>query len=139
MLSRRPVDIRNPPADLDGLVDWFDRVSANLVLLEPYDREQVRLAVEAMERGMRAHLARAARGGSTSDGPESRLQGDHARFVVSIDQLQWFFRIVDRDDHGGNRQALGQYGRVLTEALRRHLADERSAGSTGVSPSAGRR
>jgi len=46
--------------------------------------------------------------------------------VTSIEQLWWFYRVVEGEDHGGHRQALGQYGRILAEALRRHRAEERA-------------
>ncbi len=56
------------------------------------------------------------------------LAADHERFRTSVQQLWWFYAIVEREDHGGNRQALGQYGRLVCEALRRHRAEERGVG-----------
>ena len=133
MLARRPVAIRDPPSEFDELVAWFDQLAANLVLLEDYPREDLRFAVDAVDRAVRAHV----RAFDERDGcranvapglapARAALDGDHARFFVSLDQLAWSFRIVEREDHGGHRQALGQYGRVLTEALRRHRQDERA-------------
>lgn len=57
-----------------------------------------------------------------------RLRADHERFETSAEQLRWFWSIVERDDHGGNRQALGQYWKILLEALARHLSEERVIG-----------
>jgi hypothetical protein len=45
--------------------------------------------------------------------------------------LRGLLRIVERDDHGGNRQALGQYGRILAEALKEHRALERPVPGQG--------
>lgn len=113
-------------------MDWFDRVSGNLVLLEEYAPGELRAAVEAMARALDAHLAESGsrpRLGVAGTGETSRaavLDADHERLRASAEQLRALLRVVERDDHGGNRQALGQYGRVLTEALRRHRRDERS-------------
>lgn len=54
----------------------------------------------------------------------ARLESDHRIFPTSIEQLEWLLQIVRNDDHGGNRQALGQYWKLLLEALTRHLDDE---------------
>ena len=54
----------------------------------------------------------------------ARLQQDHQRFQTSAEQLYWFWAIVKTDDHGGNRQALGQYWKVVLEALATHLKEE---------------
>ncbi len=133
MLARRPVEIRAPPRDFDELIAWFDQLSSNLVLLEEYPREDLRFAVGAVDRAVRAHVRDF--GGRepirrsdvpAAAGARAALDSDHARFYVSLDQLAWSFGIVDREDHGGHRQALGQYGRVLTEALRRHRRDEQA-------------
>ncbi len=132
MLARQDVEIRRPPHDFDELVDWFDRVSGNLVLLEEYAPGELRAAVEAMAHALDAHLAESGsrpRFGVVGTGETSRaavLDADHERLRASAEQLRALLRVVERDDHGGNRQALGQYGRVLTEALRRHRRDERS-------------
>jgi hypothetical protein len=128
---RPSVDIRSPPDDLDALIDWFELVSYNLVLLEEYPLEQVRSAMDAVSRAVGKHL------GSTDPTPANPRQysaaetdgahllaSDHEWFRTSLEQLWWFFAVVEREDHGGNRQALGQYGRVLSESLRRHRRDE---------------
>ncbi|MGI0071639.1 MAG: hypothetical protein ACRECT_06190 [Thermoplasmata archaeon] len=143
---RPSVDIRAPPADLDDLIDWFDRVSTNLVLLEEYPRPAIRRAIDRLERGVREHVAsfdaRLTEGGvppGTLADARAILRADHAWFSISIEQLEWFFEIVERDDHGGHRQALGQYGRVFAEALRRHRSDERAYLGPSGTGSAGRR
>ncbi len=53
-----------------------------------------------------------------------RLAQDHQRLATSENQLRWYLGIVEREPHGGNRQALGQYWRVLLEALERHRDEE---------------
>lgn len=54
-----------------------------------------------------------------------RLRRDHARFDESVAELRWYFDRVAVDAHGGNRQALGQYWRLVVEAVARHSAEER--------------
>ncbi len=129
---RPEVDIACPPGDLDALIDWFERVSYRLVLLEEYRLDEIRSALDSLDRSVRHHLRSTAtfsrrRGPSDSSDEELErlLAADHAWFRTSLDQLWWFFAVVEEDDHGGNRQALGQYGRVLAESLRRHRYIER--------------
>jgi len=118
-------------------VDSFDRLSSRLVLLSGPALEELRSAIGALDRAVRLHVARG------SAAAERRASGsaaevEHERFLVSLDQLWWFYGIVAGDDHGGHRQALGQYGRLVTEALRRHLAEERenAAGAGAAAPPA---
>lgn len=126
------VDIRHPPADLDQLVDWLEHVSYNLVLLEEYSLAEIRSALDTVTRAVEQHR------GSPLPRPEDRaarhralatranvLESDHVWFGTSLEQLWWLYGVVERDNHGGHRQALGQYGRLLAESLRRHRADER--------------
>jgi len=133
------VDLRAPPEDLDERIEWFGRVSDRLVLLEEYSLPDLVFAVGQIEASVRDHLARTeslpprpvARASGT-EGLDELLRRDHARFHVSLEQLDWLLRIVSAEDHGGNRQALGQYGRLFTEALRQHRAEERpGVGSPG--------
>jgi len=130
MLARRSVDPRAPPRDFDALVDWFDQISSNLVLLEEYPREDLGFAVAAFDAGVRQHIRSFVLSDRPRRDPRSDARelvvADHARFSVSLEQLRWSYRILESEDHGGHRQALGQYGQVLTEALRRHRRDERA-------------
>ena len=130
--SPRPeVDIHNPPGGFDALVEWFELLSYNLVLLEEYPLVDVRAAVARVAQAIERHGRSAERPPPEPD-PESRelrdlaqiLSADHDWFRISVDQLWWFFRVVEREDHTGHRQALGQYGRVLCESVRRHRAQE---------------
>jgi hypothetical protein len=128
-----PHSIGKPPADFDELVDWFDRISTDLVLLEEYPLREVRAAGREFESGVRVHVAqfeprlgpRAALPKEIADA-RAILRSDHAWFSVSLEQLEWFYGIVEHEDLGGHRQALGQYGRVVAEALRRHRSEERA-------------
>ncbi len=138
MLTRRSVEIDRPPEDIDALVDWFDRVSGNLVLLEEYPPEELRRAVEFVARAVDEHARRAdsppsaVNARDAAAGRAAVLRADHERFRTSAEQLRALSRVVENDGHGGNRQALGQYGRVLTEALRRHRREELELdGATG--------
>ena len=129
---RPEVDIARPPTGLDALIDWFERFSHQLVLLEEYPLDEIRSALDSLDRSVRDHLRSTATFGrrkgpsdSSNEELERLLATDHAWFRTSLEQLWWFFAVVEEDDHGGNRQALGQYGRVLAESLRRHRHIER--------------
>ncbi len=133
-------DVVSPPGDLDGLVEWFDRVCSGLVLLDALPLLDVRAAVTALASAVTDHCAHPggpgrppARATVVWDRSLRELAADHERFRTSVQQLWWFYGIVEREDHGGNRQALGQYGRLVCEALRRHRAEERRVGGTGPS------
>ncbi len=141
--SAPPVDIRHPPADLDALIEWFDRVAYRLVLLEEYPLSDVEAAVAAIDRGVRAHLDADRPGGilpEASAGTEgsgwqsARLGDDHERYRTSLEQLRWFLAVVQKEDHGGHRQALGQYARLVAESLRRHRAEEEGRGGGARKP-----
>jgi hypothetical protein len=138
---RPVVDIRAPPTEFDALVDWFDRLSYSLVLLEEYPPSELVAAVQRVDSAVREHVRRVeATWGSREPvgraGGELRqlLASDHLRFAASLDQLAWFLHRVTDDSLGGHGQALGQYGRVFAEALRRHREDER--GDLQARPSA---
>lgn len=129
---RPSVAIADPPEEFDALIDWFEWVSYQLVLLEEYSREEVRSALETVTRSVENHLrstlpelAAEKSGSARMRELRSVLTSDHEWFRTSLEQLWWFFGVVDREDHGGHRQALGQYGRVFAESLRRHRRDER--------------
>lgn len=134
MPERSTPYLGEPPTELDPLVDWFDRFSTRLVLLDEIPLARVREAVAAMVAGITTHRA----GGGPSEPSERArssglaalrrtLRADHEQLAASVRELGWLLGIVERDDHGGNRQALGQYGRLVCEALRRHRAEEREA------------
>lgn len=124
--ERPTIDWDRPPTELSDLVDWFERISYGLVILETYSLDQIRSAVDRFESAVRHHTEHTTL--PPVRGPADRLgivlRADHRWFSQSFDQLRWFFGLVERDDHGGNRQALGQFGRLVTESVRRHLADE---------------
>jgi len=125
------VDIHAVPTDFDELIDWLERWSYNLVLLEEYPLPEVKSALDAVDRAVRAHRTEADRRlRSLHDLSDESSRGrkvvlnDHEWFETSLEQFWWFYRVVEKEDHGGHRQALGQYGRVLGESLRRHRVDE---------------
>jgi hypothetical protein len=130
---RPTADPHRAPPEFDDLVDWFEQISTNLVLLEDYPRDDLRTAIDRFEAGVRAHLRSYDLRLNLPRTPPKELsdvrallRSDHAWFQISLEQLEWFYRIVEGEDHGGHRQALGQYGRVFAEALRRHRLDERN-------------
>jgi hypothetical protein len=120
-----------PDADLLRIIDDFDRVSCGLVLLEPYGIEEVAVAIRRLCAAVEIHVENRRKNGGveagcsvhTSDRSEE-LEDDHARFQASLAELAALLEIISQDDHGGNRQALGQYGKILSEALRKHLRAE---------------
>jgi hypothetical protein len=120
------VDPGRVPSDFDEMIEWTDRWSEGLVLLAEYPLPELRRAVDAVRGSVAAHAASLA--SRLGDDPPGRgasdaralLRADHAWFAISVDQFDWFLRVVEGEDHGGHRQALGQYGRLLAEALRRH-------------------
>jgi hypothetical protein len=128
--------------ELDDLLDPFERLSSGLVLLEEVPLERLRASVARFAATILRHsersLATDPPGARTSDpgGASHRLRTEHERFLTSADELLGLLAVVGRDDHGGHRQALGQYGRILVESLRRHRAEER-AGGPGRPPAAG--
>jgi len=130
--ARPPLELERPPNDFDELVEWFDRISKALVLLEEIPLPAVRRAVSAIADGVTSHCEsrrdpdlRRSQGGPDAARHSHVLRADHDRFATSVQQLWWFYGVVEREDHGGNRQALGQYGRLLSEALRQHRVEER--------------
>lgn len=117
------------PRSLDAMIPWFESLSCGLVLLEPYALDDLRHAVNSFRELLLRHLARsdAPTSAAVSSDPVRRLvEADHRRFSATLEQLGWLLGIVESEDHGGHRQALGQYGRLVCEAARRHLADERA-------------
>ena len=130
--SRSEVDLRQPPEAFDDLVEWLEGWSYRLVLLEGYPLADLRSAIRAVDSAVRAHREAAdpRLAPLLDEDPETArvarvVLHDHEWFGTSVEQFWWFFRVVEGEDHGGHRQALGQYGRVLAESLRRHRRDER--------------
>lgn len=124
-----------PAHPLDRAVERFDVFSASLVRLEPHPFEEVRRTVEGFAALVERHLQGAPRRppGAVHGTPgwserEERLYREHERFLVSIEQLRGILLVVEADDHGGHRQALGQYGRIFAEAMRMHRREERAQG-----------
>lgn len=138
------VDPHTPPADLDRLIDWFDDFAYGLVLLEEYSLEEIRAALDALGGPVNQHCRPGRVPGEpsvpgqpgASDLPRL-LVSDHERFRTSIEQLEWLYAVLVHENHGGHRQALGQYGRAFVESFRRHRADERLFGRSVALPSAG--
>ncbi len=133
-----PVDPRQSPTEFDDVVEWFDGVSRALVLLEAYPLEDLRQVVAVMRRTVLEHcrsdgrsIPEVASHSPELDPRERLLVADHRWFRLSLEQLDWFLGVVAGEDHGGHRQALGQYGRVFAESLRRHRTVERAALSRG--------
>jgi hypothetical protein len=112
-------------------------MSCGLVLLEPYSIEEIEDRVRSFSGSLHRHLnasQRIRRTGSPAgvSGTVERgtFEVDHARFLNSLRELSTLLDIVRRDGHGGNRQALGQYGKILAEAVRIHLLGEDAEEST---------
>lgn len=122
----------------DRAVAEFGGLSQQLVLLDDIALPELVRRVTGFEEVLRGHLE----GGASSDGDPARgsaeIEEDHRTFAESIEVLDWLLEIVRTDDHGGNRQALGQYGKVLAEALLDHRARETGAGRPAGRPGARR-
>jgi hypothetical protein len=122
---------------MDGEIDTaladFERFASSLVHLEPRPLDAVRQGVEQFVAVVQRHLdGRATTDGQRSTAAEGavtltdRLGLEHERFRASLEGLRGLLAVVVGNDHGGHRQAPGQYGRVLAEALRSHRADGRA-------------
>jgi len=111
----------SPEASLDAEVDRFDRFAFGLVRLEPHPVDELRRSIDRFTGEVAGHLTR-----SPSRDLPSNLEQEHERFRESLVELRSLLAVVEREDHGGHRQALGQYGRIFAEAMRRHRADERA-------------
>ena len=119
---------RAPPGPREFLrsVGRFERFSSGLVHLDPCSLADLRRTVRTFASELERHLSPAPATVVEPPAPSlaRRLEAEHERFRSSVEQLRGLLTVVEGDDHGGHRQALGQYGRILAEALRRHLADE---------------
>ncbi len=72
--------------------------------------DEIRASIDTLEQAVRVELDRGVPGDGRADG-----------WQEAVIQLHWLLGIVERDNHGGNRQALGQYGLLVAESLRQHL------------------
>lgn len=55
-------------------------------------------------------------------------------YTTAFEQLHWHLDILRADDHGGNRQALGQYWRLVLDALRRDYGLRFAVGEPVAAP-----
>lgn len=141
-------DRRGPDADpaLWRVLSEQQEIADRLVGLEPIPLEALTGEIERLATCLLIEHPQKVRpflrGGSeraTSPGLARMLEREHRWFGESIGGLRELARILSVDDHGGHRQALGQYWRLVVESARRHLNDEvatSDAGPTG-SPAGG--
>jgi hypothetical protein len=116
--------------ELDGLRTHCEDLADRLVRLEPVELPELRTLIRRLRSSLiDGHLpvweARLSGVGSGRSAVGLVLSKEHAIFPGSLDRYGWLFDIVEAEDHGGHRQALGQYGKLVAEALRLHLSDER--------------
>jgi hypothetical protein len=113
--------VRNAAHQLEGHCE-------ELVALGAIPLEEVRGAVDALARqlleGHPALVAGRLRALRRFGPAAQRLERDHERFPEGFAEIRGLLDVAERDDHGGNRQAVGQYGRILLEAVLRHLSEE---------------
>jgi hypothetical protein len=118
---------------LGELLERQQGLADGLVLLQEFPLPRLAEGVREVEeslaqlhpRAVDPLLAEWAAAPVTGAVPPERLRFEHRTFCASAKQLRWFYEIVEREDQGGHRQALGQYWKLLLEALRHHLRDER--------------
>lgn len=128
----RPHRPKGAGRELVDELERFDRFSTALVHLEPFPLDEVRRSVRQFTSLVEAHLrtplpdSGAPRPKADRPSYRQRLLLEHDRFRASVTELRQLLTVVEADDHGGHRQALGQYGRILVEALRLHQDDERA-------------
>ncbi len=133
-----PADPRPQVDELARLSERFDRFSYGLVRLETHPLEELQRRIAEFGNAVERHLDAAATKGSEARGASAaRLSAEHQRFRVSVGELRGLLAVVEREDHGGHRQALGQYGRIFAEALRVHLRDEIAPAGRGAEPRSG--
>jgi hypothetical protein len=123
---------RESVARLRRLVDSQRSIVTALVRIEPVTLGTIATEVDAIERALLGDHPRTvdpflAEAPALPDRTERLrlvLIEEHRRFPESIGQLRWFWGVVRNEDHGGHRQALGQYWAILLESVVRHLEDE---------------
>ncbi len=121
-------------------------MAQGLVRLEDFPLDRLVQEVDRLGRYLQEHSdAWDSFPGGPRDGaggqPSGRVHWDalrehHRTFRTSSEQVRWFLDVVLREDHGGHRQALGQYWRLVVEALEWHLAAERESLLPNPGPSA---
>jgi len=105
-----PCPSGGPPTQLPELIPWFEEFSRGLVRLSNPSLPEIRAAISTLEAALRACPP-----GPSNPGGRTF---DVGLWREALGQLRWLLGIVERDDHGGNRQALGQYGLLVAESLR---------------------
>jgi hypothetical protein len=118
-------------ADLGALVTEQSAVADGLVLLHDHSlsvlqRETDRLRERLLERhpGSMEWMLRETETTGGDRAASRRLRAEHERYRASLAQLDWLLTIVRENDHGGNRQALGQYWRILLGSIVPHVEEE---------------
>lgn len=131
-MTARRADI--PPggreASLAEFARGFDALTERVVRLEEQDLPTVERAIEHLEALVDGHFAVCQR----PSRPEGRRPTAQAHFALSFGELRSLVAIVHRDGHGGNWQALGQYGRLLAEAILAHLEEDAGPGRLVAAP-----
>jgi hypothetical protein len=127
---------------LRRLIVEQEMLADRLVLLEEIPHALVHAAAQRLEADL-AHehsklssqaLRDFERAGSDGLARQTRLIAEHVAFADACEELRRLVELVERDGHGGNRQALGQFWRLLLESVRRHLDDERDLSPGRVIP-----
>jgi hypothetical protein len=115
-------------------LDALDRLEAScgrLVKLETQSLEEVEGQLTDVHTALQLHRQDIAEGRimipKTSYARWRRISMEHEWFEQSFEEFAHLLAVVRKDDHGGNRQALGQYGKLLVEAIRIHLREEHVA------------
>ncbi|MGC2034299.1 MAG: hypothetical protein WA761_02500 [Thermoplasmata archaeon] len=118
-------------ADLRALVTEQSGVADGLVLLHDPPFQVLQEEVERLRQRLLQHHPRSVewilRELETAGGDRAasrRIRSEHERFTSSLGQLDWLLSIVRENDHGGNRQALGQYWRILLGSIVPHVEEE---------------
>lgn len=125
---------REAPEEIERirrLLATWRRLPDDLVHLEPIPADELDRAARELASAFERHrmrldlwLATSMDAHPASRRRAERLLADHEQFGESILELRALREIVRRDGHGGNRQALGQYWRLVWEALARHVTEE---------------
>ncbi len=112
-MASETVPAGTPPRTLPDLIPWFEQFSRGLVRLAHPSIAEIQTAIDALDSALRVGAPPPMTSGTPAP--------DAGPWREALEQLHWLLGIVERDDHGGNRQALGQYGLLVAESLRAHL------------------